>query len=144
MTALGGPYAHRAGDRAAAQLAYDLPVDFIAAADWVRSELAELRPEARCVTVRSGVDRAQFTGRRAAASGRLRVVIDDRHAADPAASDERAAVARFLARAVAALRRPLGIAAHFRHRDPRVVLRSNDVRFDGRAKVSLQVVRARR
>jgi hypothetical protein len=49
-----------------------------------------------------------------------------------------------LARAVAALHRPLGIAAHFRHHDPRVVLRSNDVRFDGRAKVSLQVVRARR
>jgi hypothetical protein len=49
-----------------------------------------------------------------------------------------------LARAVAALHRPLGIAAHFRHRDPRVVLRSTDVRFDGRAKVSLQVVRARR
>ena len=49
-----------------------------------------------------------------------------------------------LARAVAALHRPLGITAHFRHRDPRVVLRSTDVRFDGRAKVSLQVVRARR
>jgi hypothetical protein len=49
-----------------------------------------------------------------------------------------------LARAVAALQRPLGIAAHFRHRPPRVVLRSNDVRFDGRAKVSLRVVRARR
>ena len=49
-----------------------------------------------------------------------------------------------LARAVAALQRPLGIVAHFRHRDPRVVLRSTDVRFDGRAKVSLQVVRARR
>ena len=49
-----------------------------------------------------------------------------------------------LARAVAALHRSLGIVAHFRHRDPRVVLRSNDVRFDGRARVSLQVVRARR
>jgi hypothetical protein len=49
-----------------------------------------------------------------------------------------------LARAVAALHRPLGIAAHFRHRAPRVVLRSNDVRFDGRAKISLRVVRAHR
>ena len=49
-----------------------------------------------------------------------------------------------LARAIAALHRPLGIAAHFRHRRLRVVLRSNDVRFDGRARVSLQVVRARR
>jgi hypothetical protein len=49
-----------------------------------------------------------------------------------------------LARAVAALHRPLGIAAHFRHREPRVVLRSTDVRFDGRATVRLRVVRARR
>jgi hypothetical protein len=49
-----------------------------------------------------------------------------------------------LARAVAALHRPLGIAAHFRHREPRVVLRSGDVRFDGRAKVRLQVGPARR
>ena len=49
-----------------------------------------------------------------------------------------------LARTVAALHRPLGIAAHFRHREPRVVLRSGDVRFDGRAKVRLQVGPARR
>jgi hypothetical protein len=49
-----------------------------------------------------------------------------------------------LASAVAALRRPLGITAHFRHREPRVVLRSNEVRFDGRARIRLQVVRARR
>jgi hypothetical protein len=49
-----------------------------------------------------------------------------------------------LAHAVAALHRPLGIAAHFRHREPRVVLRSSQVRFDGRAKVRLQVGRARR
>jgi hypothetical protein len=51
---------------------------------------------------------------------------------------------RSLARAVAGLRHPLGITAHFHRRAPRVVLRSNDVRFDGRAKVSLRVVRARR
>jgi hypothetical protein len=62
--------------------------------------------------------------------------------AHAAAAEPRSA--KSLARAVAALRRPLGIVAHFRHRDPRVVLRSTDVRFDGRAKVSLQVVRARR
>jgi hypothetical protein len=49
-----------------------------------------------------------------------------------------------LARAIAALHRPLGIAAHFRHRDPRVVLRSDGVRYDGRAKVSLRVGPARR
>jgi hypothetical protein len=49
-----------------------------------------------------------------------------------------------LAHAVAALDRPLGIAAHLAHRDPRVVLRSTDVRYDGRARVKLQVVRAHR
>jgi hypothetical protein len=49
-----------------------------------------------------------------------------------------------LARALAAYHRPLGIVAHFRHRHARVVLRSSDVRFDGQARVSLRVVRARR
>jgi hypothetical protein len=49
-----------------------------------------------------------------------------------------------LARKVASLRRPLGIVARFRHREPRVVLRSSDVRYAGRARVKLQVVRARR
>jgi hypothetical protein len=51
---------------------------------------------------------------------------------------------RRLARRVAALRRPLGITARFRRREePRVVLRSDDVRFDGRVKLRLRVVRAR-
>jgi hypothetical protein len=50
---------------------------------------------------------------------------------------------RRLARKVAALRRPLGIAAHFRRHEPQVVLRSNEVRFDGRAKLRLRVLRAR-
>jgi hypothetical protein len=52
--------------------------------------------------------------------------------------------ARRLARRVAALRRPLGIVARFGRRDPRVVLRSNEVRFDGRVKLRLRVLRARR
>jgi hypothetical protein len=51
---------------------------------------------------------------------------------------------RRLARRIAALDRPLGIEARFGRRDPRVVLRSDDVRFDGRVKVSLRVSRARR
>jgi hypothetical protein len=49
-----------------------------------------------------------------------------------------------LARAIAALHRPLGIVAHLRHREGRVVLRSEEVRFDGRAQVSLRVVPAYR
>jgi hypothetical protein len=52
-------FAHRRmgtwqAERFAAQLAYDLPVDFIAAAPWVRDTLADLRPEARCELVTSG------------------------------------------------------------------------------------------
>jgi hypothetical protein len=38
-------------ERFAAQLAYDLPVDFIATGDWLAAELAELRPDARCAVV---------------------------------------------------------------------------------------------
>jgi len=52
--------------------------------------------------------------------------------------------AKQLARQVAAVHRPLGIAAHFRRRDSRVVLSSTEVRFDGRARVRLRVVPARR
>jgi len=58
-----------------------------------------------------------------------------------------AAAARTLAqlqRAVAALHHPLGIEARFRRREPRVVLRSTEVRYEGSARVKLRVVRARR
>jgi hypothetical protein len=50
---------------------------------------------------------------------------------------------RQLARRIAALRRPLGIEARFGREDRKVVLRSDDVRFDGRLKVRLRVLRAR-
>jgi hypothetical protein len=113
-------------ERFAAQLAYDLPVDFLATGDWLAAELRDLRPDARCFVVPRGVDPQVFSGAApgaapggslaavvasdaiapasaaavasgaiAPAAGRtpLRVVVDDRHAADPAASDERAAVA---------------------------------------------------
>jgi hypothetical protein len=51
---------------------------------------------------------------------------------------------RRLARRIAAMRRPLGIEARFGRRDPDMVLRSDDVRFDGRVKLRLRVSRARR
>jgi hypothetical protein len=51
---------------------------------------------------------------------------------------------RRLARRVAALRRPLGIVARFRRREPQVVLRSNEIRFDGRVRLRLRVSGARR
>jgi hypothetical protein len=46
--------------------------------------------------------------------------------------------------AVRDLRRPLGIEARWRRREPRVVLASNEVRYGGRARLRLQVVPARR
>jgi hypothetical protein len=51
---------------------------------------------------------------------------------------------RRLARRVARMRRPLGIVARFGRGERRVVLRSDDVRFDGRVRLRLRVSRARR
>jgi hypothetical protein len=70
--------------------------------------------------------------------------LSGERAARAHASASEARSVRQLARKVAALRRPLGIVARFRHRQPRVVLRSSAVRYTGRARVKLQVVRARR
>jgi hypothetical protein len=50
---------------------------------------------------------------------------------------------RQLAASVAAIHRPLGIAATFKRHEERVVLKSDDVRYDGQAKLRLRVVRAR-
>ena len=60
-------FAHRRmgtweAERFAAQLAYDLPVDFIAAAPWVRDALADLRPEARTLLVTSGAPEGGSSG----------------------------------------------------------------------------------
>jgi hypothetical protein len=52
--------------------------------------------------------------------------------------------ARQLAAAVAGIHRPIGIAATFKHREERVVLKSDDVRYDGRVRLRLRVVRAHR
>lgn len=49
-----------------------------------------------------------------------------------------------LARELAALATPQGITARFRGREPRLVLRSGEVRFDGRARLDVRVLRPRR
>jgi hypothetical protein len=49
---------------------------------------------------------------------------------------------RELARQVAALASAQGITARFRGREPRLVLRSDQVRFDGRAKLSVRILRS--
>lgn len=56
-----------------AALAYDLPVDFIAAAPWVAAELEALRPDARILTVRNGATAVE----RSQGSSKLRVFVDD-------------------------------------------------------------------
>jgi O-antigen biosynthesis protein len=81
---------HRIGawnaERIAAQLSYDLPVDFLAASEAVAAGLADLRPEARCLVVRGGVDKAVFApdgAAPAAGGGPLRVVIVELPEDDP-------------------------------------------------------------
>jgi glycosyltransferase involved in cell wall biosynthesis len=91
-------FAHRRmgtwqAERFAAQLAYDLPVDFIAAAPWVRDTLADLRPDARCLLVTSGAPEVAGAGAAAPAGGPLRVHL----AGD---GDERAAFAAMEEQAV--------------------------------------------
>jgi hypothetical protein len=51
---------------------------------------------------------------------------------------------RQLAKAVAAVHRRVGIAARFRHREERVVLESDDVRYDGQVRLRLRVGPAHR
>jgi O-antigen biosynthesis protein len=86
-------------ERIAAQLSYDLPVDFLAASRAVAAELGDLRPEARCLVVRSGVDKAAFAASGdVATDGPLRVVAVELGEEDPG----RAWAADALAQAAAA------------------------------------------
>jgi hypothetical protein len=66
------------------------------------------------------------------------------HAPPARAAQSGPRTVRELARRIAAMRRPLGIVARFGRRQRKVVLRSDDVRFDGRVKLRLRVSRARR
>lgn len=47
-------------ERIAASLVLDLPVAFITEARWIRDTLADLRPDARCLLVRNGIDKTVF------------------------------------------------------------------------------------
>jgi hypothetical protein len=78
--------------------------------------------------------------------GQLARALGGRRPSRPAAraAQSGSRTVRGLARRVAALRRPLGIVARFKGHEERVVLRSDDVRFDGRVKLRLRVLRGRR
>lgn len=47
-------------ERLAASMVLDLPVAFITEARWIRDTLADVRPDARCLLVRNGVDKSTF------------------------------------------------------------------------------------
>ena len=69
---------HHFYERFAAESVLALPVDFVAVALWLRDALAALRPDARCVVVRNGIDKDVFRPRAVAppADGPLRVLIE--------------------------------------------------------------------
>ena len=65
--------------RLGAAAALALPVDYVTIGEWMRDVLAELRPDARCLVVRNGIDKAVFApqpSRRPPAAGPLRVLVE--------------------------------------------------------------------
>jgi glycosyltransferase involved in cell wall biosynthesis len=64
-------------DREGAAAVLELPLDYVVVAAWMRDVLAELRPDARCLVVRNGIDKAVFTAcDRGGRSGPLRVLVE--------------------------------------------------------------------
>ena len=53
-------YRRETGERFAAALTQDLPVDFVTEARWIADTLEELRPGARVFVVRNGIDKGAF------------------------------------------------------------------------------------
>jgi hypothetical protein len=96
----------------------------------IEGELAGGRTSSRARGAAAGVSRALGA-----------TAVDRARGAAPRAAPR---TVRRLARRIARIRRPLGIVARFGRRERRVVLRSDEVRFDGRVKLRLRVSRARR
>ena len=64
-------------ERAGAASVLALDVDYVTVAEWIGDLLAELRPDARCLVVRNGIDKAVFGSRpRTPHDGRLRVLVE--------------------------------------------------------------------
>ncbi len=66
-------------ERLGAALTLDLPVAFITEATWIRDTLADLRPDARCVLVRNGIDKEVFASPDAVEPNRdgpLRILVE--------------------------------------------------------------------
>ncbi|MDX6718128.1 MAG: hypothetical protein QOJ63_382 [Solirubrobacteraceae bacterium] len=71
-------------ERIVAAISYDLPVDFLAASELVAGELAQLRPDARCLLVHSGVAKDVFVPGPGGGGGPLRVAATTSEAANAA------------------------------------------------------------
>jgi O-antigen biosynthesis protein len=64
-------------ERLSAECTLATAVDFIAVAQWMRDLLSELRPDARCLVVRPGIEKERFTAaRNVRREGPLRVLIE--------------------------------------------------------------------
>ena len=64
-------------ERLSAEATLSLPLDFLSVAPWIRDQLVELRPEARCWVVPPGIDKEAFAAeRRVNRDGPLRVLIE--------------------------------------------------------------------
>jgi glycosyltransferase involved in cell wall biosynthesis len=72
-------YRYDEAERLGAALTLDLPVAFITEARWIAETLRALRPDARCLLVRNGIDKSAFAPLRKApinSDGPLRVMIE--------------------------------------------------------------------
>jgi hypothetical protein len=118
----------------------------------VRLVLRRRRGSVHSVTVRVPVPRNLKPGRRElllAGSGRpqldqdvsVELAVELAEFGTEAGGEGEPHTVRELAEALGELHRDVGVVARFGHRDPRLVLRSRDVRFDGQALVSLRVAR---
>jgi len=80
---------HRLGswqaERVAAALVYDLPVDFLCAGAWVEEAVGDLRPEARRLLAREGLDHDAALEREPPHGTGVRVLVDRRWEPDPPA-----------------------------------------------------------
>ena len=72
-------------ERMAARLSYDLPVDFILSGVWLAERVAELRPDARSVLVRPGLDKVQCAVARVRDAALLHILVVELRADDPGA-----------------------------------------------------------
>ena len=98
-------------------------------------------------SLRPGVHRLTFTGSGGGFSDEALVdeliaMLEGELSGGGGSSEPR--TVRQLARRIKLFRRAVGIRAKFKHRDPQLVHRSSDVSYEGRARLTLRVMRRAR